>query len=94
MSVIRPVAVKLDPSVHERLKVLAKAQDRSAHYLMREAIAQYVDRAEQREALRQDAVRAWKAYQLTGRHATQVEADSWMAELEAGRDQDPPECHD
>ena len=39
-----PVAVKLDEDVHSRVKVLAKARDRSPHWMMREAIAQYVER--------------------------------------------------
>lgn len=52
MPATRPVAVKLDPSIHARIQDLAKTQDRSTHYLMREAIAQYVDREERREALR------------------------------------------
>lgn len=94
MPAARPVAVKLDPGIHARMQELAKAQDRSTHYLMREAIAQYVDREERRETLRQDALKAWEAYQLTGQHVTHAEADDWMAGLEAGRDVEPPECHD
>lgn len=94
MPAARPVAVKLDPSIHARMQELAKAQDRSTHYLMREAIAQYVDREERREALRQDAQKAWDNYQLTGRHVPHADADEWMAGLEAGRDVEPPECKD
>ena len=37
-----PVAVKLDEDVHSRVKALAEARDRSPHWMMREAIAQYV----------------------------------------------------
>lgn len=33
--------------------------------IMREAIAQYVEREEKREALRQDAMQAWEDYQRT-----------------------------
>lgn len=88
-----PVAVKLDPEVHARMRQLAKAQHRTPHYLMREAIAQYVEREEKREALRQDALNAWAAYQATGQHVTHAEADAWLAQLEAGQDVEPPECH-
>jgi predicted transcriptional regulator len=94
MSAARPVAVKLDPKVHDRVRALARVQRRSAHYLMREAIAQYVDREEKREAFRQDALRAWDEYQATGRHATHAEADAWLAQLEVGEYTAPPECHD
>ena len=88
-----PVAVKLEADVHNRVKALAVARDRSPHWMMREAIAQYVEREEKREAVRQDGIRAWDAYQETGLHVTHAEADSWLAQLAAGDDQEPPECH-
>ncbi len=94
MPATRPVAVKLDVEVHARVRELAKAQNRSAHYLMREAITEYVAREEKREAFRQEAVAAWATYEATGLHLTDREADAWMARLEAGQDVEPPECHD
>ena len=60
---------------------------------MREAVAQYVEREEKREALRQDAREAWDAYRQTGVHVTAVEADAWLAQLEQGKDVEPPEGH-
>lgn len=72
---------------------MAKARDRSAHWMMREAIAQHLEREERREAFRQDGIRAWEEYQATGLHATEAEAAAWLAELEAGGDTAPPECH-
>jgi predicted transcriptional regulator len=88
-----PVAVKLDADVQARIKALGIAKDRSPHWMMREAIAQYVAREEKREAFRQDGLRAWEAYQDTGLHVTQSEADAWLAKLADGEDQDPPTCH-
>ncbi len=94
MPTTRPVAVKLDVDVHARMRELAKSRNRSAHYLMREAITEYVAREEKREAFRREAVAAWTDYQATGLHLTADEADAWMAQLEAGFDVEPPECHD
>jgi len=88
-----PVAVKLDDDVQARMKALATARDRSPHWMMREAITQYVEREEKREAFRRDGIRAWEAYQDTGLHVTHAEADAWLARLADGDDQDPPECH-
>jgi len=88
-----PVAVKLDADIQSRMKALAAARDRSPHWMMREAIAQYVEREEKREAFRRDGVRAWEAYQATALHVTHADADAWLARLAAGDDQDPPECH-
>lgn len=93
-TVTRPVAVKLDPLMRERMKRLADVKHRTPHWLMREAIEQYVEREEKRESFRQDAVKAWEAYQASGRHVTHAEADAWLAQLEAGNDVEPPECHD
>jgi predicted transcriptional regulator len=60
---------------------------------MREAIEQYLDREEKRDAFHQDALSAWAEYQITGLHVTAEEADAWLARLEAGKDADPPKCH-
>jgi predicted transcriptional regulator len=60
--------------------------------MMREAIQQYVEREEKREAFRQDGIKAWNEYQATGLHVTQEKADAWLAKLEAGQDVVPPAC--
>jgi len=87
-------SLKLDAETKQRIQQLADAQRRSAHWIMREAITQYVEREEKREALRQDALAAWDDYKTTGLHVTADEADAWLAKLEAGEDAEPPECHD
>lgn len=90
---IRPVAIKIDNDIKERVKRLAEARHRTPHWLMREAISQYLEREEKRESFRQDAIKAWNEYQTTGLHATFEEADAWLEKLEAGKGIEPPECH-
>ncbi len=85
--------VKLNTDTKARVQRLAAARRRSAHWLMREAIEQYVAREEARERLRQDALAAWNEYQATGQHVTAEDADAWLARLEAGEDADAPACH-
>ena len=87
-------SVKLDTETKERIQRLAVARRRSPHWVMREAIEQYVEREEKREQFRQDALGAWTHYQTTGLHATAEEADAWLATLEAGKNATPPKCHD
>jgi predicted transcriptional regulator len=94
MATLPTTSLKLDPETKARLQKLAHARRRSSHWLMREAIEQYVDREERREQFRQDALAAWADYQTTGLHATAEEADAWLARLEAGEDVEPPECHE
>jgi predicted transcriptional regulator len=90
---LSPVAIKIDSDIKARVKRLADARHRTAHWPVREAISQYVEREEKRDALRQDAIRAWNEYQATRLHATAEEADKWLAKLEAGHDVELPECH-
>lgn len=89
----QPIAIKLDQDSRDRIKRLAEARRRTSHWIMREAIQQYLVREEKREAFRQDGIRAWEQYQATGEHVTKEEADAWLAKLEAGQDVEPPECH-
>jgi predicted transcriptional regulator len=93
MNAVRPIAVKLDQDTRDRLKRLADAKDRSTHWMLREAVAQFVEREEKREAFRQAGLQAWREYQATGKHVTHDEADAWLAKLEAGEEAAAPECH-
>jgi predicted transcriptional regulator len=88
-----PVAVRLDEPMKARIRTLADQRRRPMHWLMREAIEQYVAREEQRETFRQEALDAWRHYQATGLHVNGAEADAWLAELEAGNDVEPPQAH-
>jgi len=94
MAATSTTSLKLDNELKERVQRLALVRRRSAHWVMREAVEQYVSREEKREKLRQDALAAWNHYQTTGLHATAEEADAWLAKLEAGEDAVAPECHD
>ena len=86
-------SVKIDDELKNRVQRLANVRRRSAHWIMREAIRDYVEREEKREAFKQDALDAWTAYQSNGRHLTLEEVDAWLAKLEAGEDAELPECH-
>ena len=86
----RPMSVKLDPDTRARLERLAQSRRRTPHWMLREAIAQYVEREEKRETFKQDTLRAWEEYQTSGLHVTAGEADAWLAQLADGNDIDPP----
>lgn len=90
---LRPTTIKIDTETKERVKRLADARHRSSHWMILEAIRQYVGREEKRESLRQDGLRAWDDYKTNGLHVTHEEADAWLGKLEAGQDAAPPECH-
>ncbi|NHB86645.1 CopG family ribbon-helix-helix protein [Photorhabdus tasmaniensis] len=86
-------SVKIDNDLKSRIQHLAEARHRSSHWIMCEAIRDYVEREEKRESFKQDALRAWQAYQENGLHLTLEEADSWLAKLEEGEDAELPKCH-
>ena len=89
---VRPVAIKIDEDIKARIKLLAQARHRTAHWLMREAITQYVDREEKRESFRQDTLKAWQDFRTSGDHVSAEKVDAWLAELEMGNDIEPPKC--
>ena len=85
-------SLKLDHKVKQRVQRLATLRRRSPHWLLREAIEEYVEREEKREQFRQDALAAWDHYETTGLHASADEADAWLAKLEAGNVVPAPKC--
>lgn len=89
------MAVKIDNEIRKRLKNLAESKQRSTHWLMREAITQYVEREDKRESFRKDAIRAWEEYQDTGLHVTGTEVRDWLDTwgTEADKEKDAPPCH-
>jgi predicted transcriptional regulator len=86
------VSVKLDEKTRERVRRLASTHRRTPHWIMREAIQQYVEREERREQFRQDTLAAWEEFQATGQHVTAEDADAWLAKLEEGETAEPPAC--
>ncbi len=87
------VAVKIDPGMKKRLKKLAEVKQRSAHWLMREALTQYIEREEKRASFRQDAMNAYEEYQETGLHVTGDEVATWLKTWGTDNEKDPPKCH-
>ncbi len=77
MATTTTTSIKLDDAMKGRLQRLAVAQRRSVHWLMREAIAEYVQREEQR------AMSGWNDIPAAEAAAKTEEAYAWLARLEA-----------
>ncbi len=62
MSASRPIpkVVKLDSDIRDRLERLGKAKHRSPHWLMKEAIARYLDQEEYYEELNRQTLARWE----------------------------------
>ncbi|MGO6668877.1 ribbon-helix-helix protein, CopG family (plasmid) [Rhizobium ruizarguesonis] len=88
-----PTSLKLDDELKGRVQQLAEVRRRSSHWIMREAIAQYVEREEKREALRQETLDAWDEFQATGLHVTGDEVEKWLSTWGSDDELSTPECH-
>lgn len=71
-------SIKLDDELKGRIQHLASLRQRSSHWIMREAIRQYVEREEARESFRQEALTSWAEYQESGQHLTGQEVRDWL----------------
>lgn len=87
-------SLKIDDQLKSRVQRLAGQRRRSAHWIMLEAIEQYVEREEARESFREEAEAAWHAWQETGRHLTGQEVRAWLSTWGADDETALPECHE
>jgi len=87
-------SVKLDDDLKHRIQHLADLRHRSAHWIMKEAIRDYVVREESRESFKQEALASWKAYQETGEHLTGEEVRGWLKDWGADNNKEIPPCHE
>ncbi|WP_455924706.1 CopG family ribbon-helix-helix protein [Pseudomonas putida] len=87
-------SIKIDDDLKERIQHLAGLRQRTAHWLMREAITQYVQREEARESFRLEAQESWAAYQETGQHLSGEQVSTWLKSWGGDGQAEAPECHD
>ncbi|MCW5257029.1 ribbon-helix-helix protein, CopG family [Verminephrobacter aporrectodeae subsp. tuberculatae] len=86
-------SLKIDDTLKGRVQHLASQRRRSSHWIMLEAIEQYVDREEARERFKQEALASWTAYQETGQHLTGHEVRTWLNTWGTDGERVVPECH-
>ena len=87
-------SLKIDDALKSRVQHLARQRRRSPHWIMLEAIQQYVQREETRESFKQEALASWAAYKETGRHLTGQEVRTWLSAWGTDDEKAAPECHE
>jgi predicted transcriptional regulator len=87
-------SIRLDEATKGRVQQLAAQRGRSAHWIMREAIRQYVEREEARESFKNEASASWATYQENGRHLIGQEIADWLNSWGTDAPSAPPSCHD
>lgn len=87
-------SLKISDELKSRVQQLASQRRRSAHWVMLEAIQQYVEREEARESFKQEAIASWVSFQETGRHLTGEEVRTWLGTWGSDEEGTMPECHE
>ncbi|SEL62036.1 CopG family ribbon-helix-helix protein [Ectothiorhodospira marina] len=87
-------SLKIDDGLKSRVHELASQRRRSPHWIMLEAIREYVEREEARDSLKQEALASWVAYKETGRHLTGQEVRTWLNTWGTQDEKAVPECHE
>ena len=75
------VGVKLDGETRERLRKLGETRQRSAHWLMKDAIARYLEVEERYEREKAEDLDRWQRYVETGSAISHEEATARLNAL-------------
>jgi predicted transcriptional regulator len=88
-----PVTITLDDADQDRIASLASAKKRTPHYLMKEAILEYLQKEEARQNFIAAAESSFLHYKETGLHITLDEFDSWVDQVQQDTNTPIPSCH-
>ena len=75
------VGVKIDRETRDRLKKLGETKQRSTHWLMKDAIARYLETEEQYEQEKAEDMARWQRYIDTGNAIPHEEVKARLNEL-------------
>ena len=87
------VTIKLDTADRDRIASLADLKNRAPHYLMKEAILDYVKREEARQNFIKAGLESYEHYKETGQHITLDEFSNWVDAVQQNSDAPAPACH-
>lgn len=87
------VTIKLDGADRDRIASLAAARKRTPHYLMKEAILEYVRKEEARQRFIKAAEASFEHYKETGLHITLDEISAWADDVQNSPTAPVPACH-
>jgi len=77
--------VKLDAETQQRLKAVASSLDRAPHWVMKAALADYLERQETFLREKEEDDRRWQRFQESGQGIEQERVMQWLDALAAGR---------
>jgi predicted transcriptional regulator len=87
-------SVKINDDLKNRVNQLANVRNRSAHWIMCEAIQDYVEREEAKENFKQEALASWSSYKKTGLHLDSQEVRDWLKTWGSDKETEIPRRHE
>ena len=84
------LGIKVDEETRARLKALAKARDRTPHWILKAALNEYLAREERREEEAREDLARWERYLITGEAVPHEDVRIWLTALAEGRDESCP----
>ena len=86
---IEPVTVKLESNTKQRLKKLGQAKQRSTHWMLQQAINQYLEVEEYEEQLKQETLRRWQEV-MDGKVVSHEKVIAWLETWGTDEEVEPP----
>lgn len=86
-------SIKIDDDLRDRIQHLADIKERTSHWIMREALRDYVTREEAKERFKAEALASWSSYKETGMHLTGEEVQDWLSTWGTNKETEVPQCH-
>jgi predicted transcriptional regulator len=90
---IVPLSIKLETEQKDLLAQIAKKEDRSVHFLLCQAVKEFLDREQAKADFYETAKNAGEHYRKTGLHTTHEELKAWANSLGSNHELAPPTCH-
>ena len=87
------VTIKLNDANRDRIASLASVKKRTPHYLMKEAILDYLKREEARQNFITAAEASFMHYKETGLHISFDEFSTWVDQVQKDPGVPTPPCH-
>ena len=79
------LGLKVDDDTRKRLKAIADAKDRTPLWIVKTALAEYLEREEHREKERLEDEARWERYVLTGDAVAHEKVQIWLENWAAGK---------
>lgn len=86
-------SIKIDTETKQHIQVIADRKHRSSHWIMLEAIRDYIKRDKVKEKFAREALASWKSYKETGQHLTGQEVQDWLDSWGSSNEIEAPKCH-